>query len=71
MEHLEQAVAKLELMIHSARSAQCPAEELYVLRAAQMLITDALLVPAEHGSDSRNGSNIRRLRPVTPRAVLG
>ena len=42
MEHLAQAVIKLELLLQAAKSAHC-AEECAVLRSAQTVILDALL----------------------------
>ena len=59
MEHLEQAVAKLEVMLHRARAAQCSIEEIDVLRAAQMLIIDALLAVSK-----RETGNVLRIRPM-------
>lgn len=42
MEHLEQAVIKLELLLCAAKAAQSP-EEVRVIRSAQTMIIDALL----------------------------
>ena len=46
MEHLEQAVIKLELLMRAAKSAHC-AEECTVIRSAQTVILETLL---EHKS---------------------
>jgi hypothetical protein len=67
MEHLQQAVAKLELMLRRAQAAQCSPQELRVLRAAQLLIIEALLPAPKRATESQ--SDVDHLRPVARRAA--